>query len=327
MTPRELMQILRQIGVTDAMFRSESQASISCPLAPWLHKNKKDDNPSLSIKHDKCPTVFKCFACGESGTLAHLVRAYGSLASSEDALALADRLSVSDKPDLRTKLASAMLDSDEWVSPPTKTPVLDEDVLQNFTPLLLAKPAMAYLEQRGIPFSTACRFGLMYDSRLSRVLFPARDLQGGLKGLVGRTLIDEHPKYKNYFGFKSTENLGGGDQCREDNDVITVVEGFMCILKAYEWAMGMGSDIVCTWTAVLHDAQADQILGLGKRVLMCYDNDTAGEKGYKEAAQKLKRRCPIQKGQFTTEDVGAMNKSQFVHMFQDARARRLQLRA
>jgi len=319
---RDLNLILRQLGDAEPEWRSEHQVSICCPLAPWTHHSGQDSNPSLSLKYGGTPTLFKCFTCGAQGSLASLVGRYARLSDNDDLASLAARLRDDDKPDLRTKLAAAM----EEPEPIETEIILDESVLDNFMPYSDSPKCVEYLANRRIPAVTAVLFGIRYDANQDRLLFPARNLSGGLVGFVGRTICDDKRKYKNYFGFKANLNLGGSHLCNQLHDTVSVVEGFMDILRAYQWSCEMSTDIVCTWTSDTSDEQGDTLLGLDKRIVMCYDNDAAGEKGTKAALTLLKSNRP-QVGHFTSQDVGSMDKAEYVHTLNNARVRRTRLRA
>jgi len=317
MNKQELTTVLKQLGDAEPDWRSNKQVSISCPLATWTHQDGVDGDPSLSIKYGVTPTVFKCFGCGAKGSLASLVASYARHSGSDELRALAEHLRDHDKPTLRSRLQAAMEEPDEI----EREIVLDDAVLTNFPTWRQSSGCVDHLATRGVSEGVADLFDLHYDPNQDRLLFPARNASSELVGIVGRTLCDDSRKYRNYLGFKATLNVGGIHLCNPLHDTVVVTEGFMDGAHVYEWACEMRVDIVWTWTSTMHAPQADVIMGLDKKVLMCYDNDSAGEKGTPDAIKQLHKRCPTKRGLFTSQDVGSTDRDQFVQTITDAHKR------
>src|SRR4051812_37726415 len=120
---QQVLDVLYVMGISssEVVLRREGQIQICCPLAPWFHEKKVDSNPSMSIGYSEAKTtLFKCFACGESGKLWQLVDSYGTLANRPDLVELADKLVVDDKPTLGMTIELACRDIKGWVKVPPR---------------------------------------------------------------------------------------------------------------------------------------------------------------------------------------------------------------
>ena len=87
--------------------------------------------------------------------------------------------------------------------------VLDPQILEQFRPYRDSPDALKYVKSR-VPLESADEFDLMYDPNRHRVVFPAYDQNGQLRGAVGRAIDKKDPrKYYNYFECQTGTFLGG----------------------------------------------------------------------------------------------------------------------
>ena len=273
---KEVQAILEHIGVSTegVVPTSKGQVSVSCPLAPWTHKSDVDEHPSLSVNVSKTPSVFHCFACGESGKLWSLVDTYATFKKDPVLQRYALSILVHDEPTLGMKLSDAVDGMEHWVPEyiPSRATSLDKSIL-TWPSWIDDEYSCRYVIARGIWGRVADR----YDLRVAheRVIFPVYDLNGGLVGAVGRSVAPEivEPKYYNYFGFEVGSCLGGLQHVRKETSAILVVEGFFDLLNCHEWCHDR-MDVVCTFGASMSAVQADLLLSLNKSLYIKYNNNT-----------------------------------------------------
>jgi len=303
----QIENLLEKLKIEHYIWLNEKQVQVSCPLAPWLHKNGLDKRPSCGISIKGKPK-FNCFTCGESGGLWSLVDTYISLSRDFSLENLRDELLAKDDVSLSTKFES-IVDNTDWLYKKEKVIPL-KHCLRNYSEL--EKRCRAYLIKRRVTEKTAKEFDLRYDRKSDRLIFPVKDQNNNIVGAVGRTLRNEYPKYKNLFGFKSGSILGGLNKVNDRNNNILVVEGFFDLLVCYRFAQEIGLDVVCSWTAHLTKSHIDQLSSLNKIVFIGFDGDAAGEKGW-QGIKKLRRffidirRAKIPKEQ----DIGDLHRQQF----------------
>jgi DNA primase len=137
-----------------------------------------------------------------------------------------------------------------------------------------------------------------YDKELERITFPIRTRSGELVGIVGRRQNPEFGKYKVYtrellkYGFNvpslaKTDYLWRGDKVYpalgRKTDVY-VVEGF----KAALWFVQSGVEmVVALMGSHMSEKQQKEIETYGQRVILCLDNDVAGQKATLNISHKL----------------------------------------
>lgn len=165
------------------------------------------------------------------------------------------------------------------------------------------------------------QYNLRYDIEKSRVVFPI-SINGDLCGAQGRYVYDSDKvlKYWNYWNFERAKVIGGYDQAKEsENTGIIVVEGFFDMLPHIKTAEELGYNMVCTFGAMMTQEQANLIISLDKSVLICYDMDLAGEKGWKSCNRLHKRVPSLRRIKCRKdEDAGDMTKESFREMVQSS---------
>ena len=115
--------------------------------------------------------------------------------------------------------------------------------------------------------------------------------------------------------------MGGLHRVSRERLGLIIVEGFFDILNAALWAHEFDYDIICTFHADVSKEQAGIISALNKNIVIAYDHDEAGEKGFERAYDKLSsysyglRRLLPNIG----EDVGSMSKETFMDKLEEVR--------
>ena len=138
-----------------------------------------------------------------------------------------------------------------------------------------------------------------FDDDYGRITFPVRTKTGQLVGIVGRQKDTRYGKYKVYtkelrkYGF-NVESFPKGDYLWREgkaaaalgrNGDLYVVEGF----KAALWFAQSGVDtVVALMGSKLSERQQKSLISYGKRIILCLDNDDAGQKATLEICHKLR---------------------------------------
>lgn len=322
MTFNDLMIVLDKMGVdTSGISASRpNQILIPCILAGHTHKSGSDSHPSLSIRYGDPGkwTVFKCFACKNQGRLWQLVDMLGHFEDNEEIKQLANKLAVDDKPTLTSQIDS-IHGMDDWFSESKggMLTILNEEILDRWTPAWGSDRAREYLQLRKVSEEVCAEFDLRYDGRSDRVLCPVRQKSGSLVGAVGRLLKQGEPRYWNYLGFPAGNTLGGVHKVRPEDSTVVVVEGFFDMLRAWPTMQQLGASVVCTWRAEMTKIQAGILAGLDKNIQCWYDQDSAGEAGYKMAQQQLANTYGLRRATWGDRDldVGEMPQEKIVSIF------------
>jgi DNA primase len=309
----DVVDVLKLLNVEESSNTSMGQLSCMCPLAKWMHKGGTDNRPSFSIRVGDEPSVYKCFTCGESGTLAQLVESYAAL-SGEDLKGVAHAIRQGDKPSLRTKLSHAVSSATDHTIRSLSAVEISDSVLDRFKPAESVPLCLDYLSSRNFTKTCAIKFQLLFDPTSTRLVFPIRNQGGGLVGAVGRSLADG-PKFYNYFGFESSKCLGGIDKLEERYDRVLLVEGMFDVMRVSQFEGDLNAQAVCTFKAEASDFQCGLLSGLAKPILLCYDGDMAGYKGSAKTFRRLKAKVPFAREVRMPEgsDVGSMRLSDLKH--------------
>lgn len=136
-----------------------------------------------------------------------------------------------------------------------------------------------------------------YDRKLRRVTFPVRNQLEELVGIVGRrTEKSEYGKYKVYtrelleYGltvtsFSKTNYLWREDRAlSEELPDLYVVEGF----KAALWFVQSGiENVVALMGSHMSELQQKKLVESGRRILLCLDNDVAGQRATIKISNQL----------------------------------------
>lgn len=276
MQRKDIEYVLQSLGVTEFKYTTD-WVMCSCPLAQWTHESGTDLNPSFGVREGSGISPAHCFACGFRGGMISLIREYGKYGLSdgciteEDVDQLIDYVLLAEEDSGEVRLRGAVLDQPVVVSSRV------ESCLNKLHP---------YFSERGITEESVLAWDLGWFEEDNRVLFPVFSFEGKqkrLRGVVGRTIVGEEPKWRNYPPkFKKSEFLYGEWLAPPEVDVLVVVEGPIDVIlvnqslvdKGFEkfWCVGlMGADP--------SKKQRDKMVSLGKEVCCMLDNDSSGKVG------------------------------------------------
>jgi len=289
-----LVEVFQKLGVSRTRVHATSgNIQISCPLAPWTHEHKSDRSPSCSVKiADGDTSLFKCFACGEAGTLVGLIARLNRLNGGgyED---LMEKVAVQERVDLAQQVERAMQQYNpkavenarkiEWEA-------WDEGEIAQWV-----GKVPKYALERGVSLETCREWQLGFDKPGKRFVFPVRREDGRLVGVTGRAIYDGmEPRYKDYWGFNKSQYLYGEHKIDKECRKLLVVEGFIKLLKL--WTDGYRpsrTNIAATMMAMPSEEQLRKIRDLGMDVYLAQDGDWAGRKARERFEMSLKGRVRL----------------------------------
>ena len=123
-----------------------------------------------------------------------------------------------------------------------------------------------------------------YDNFRNRVMVPIIDLRGNVIAFGGRVLDDSKPKYINTSDtpvYKKSQGLFALNIAKDyANECLILVEGYMDVIALHQ--AGIQNAIACLGTALTSE-QAHIISRYTKEIVLCYDNDEAGQKATQRA--------------------------------------------
>jgi DNA primase len=320
--PDELVEEVRQradlveiVSEYTRLKRSGKTFRGPCPL-------HGGNGPNFSV--DPSKGLYKCFVCGEGGTVFTFLQRHLGLSFPDAVRMVAERVGVV-IPDPREQHREA--------DPNDRFYEINAFAADWFAAQLAGTDgaaARAYLERRGISPPVAERFGLgwaperwdalrdaarghrideddllalgltkisersggRYDAFRGRVIFPIRDLGGRVVAFGGRVIGDEVPKYLNSAEtpvYHKSDVLYGLNWSRgaiRKEETALVVEGYMDFVALA--AHGV-ENVVAPLGTALTERQAALLARYARRVVLLYDSDMAGLRATFRAGDELLR--------------------------------------
>lgn len=296
--------------------------SISCPLAQWTHQDGEDANAGCSVLIEPDgPSLAKCHssACAYKGTWYTLVLKAVNRRSPvpPELLKLVEKVAEQERIDLEGTFNRCILIVDDVTKletviaaigqlPENRGPIMrmpteisrhDRDLLEEVILDQFDNAVPKYVLDRGIKMETAKKWGLRYDRRLWRVVFPVRRMDGKLVGMTGRIIPShdvvnadgERPtKYHNYSGLNKTRYLYGAHFLRHAiGKPIVLVEGPFDVLKT---SQALGDD-ACVCASLGQGFSPDHRLTIfsahPSAVYIFADDDIAGRVHAEKIAAQL----------------------------------------
>lgn len=243
-------------------------------LCPF-HNNR--DSPAFCLS--LVSGLWICFSCKRAGNLETFLRDVGvSGAAIQTQYKYAIEEAGSHRP--------AKFD-------PLRPIALDKEPLPEGFLGLFDQCPLALLEE-GFTQETLASFDVGYDDAHNRITYPLRDLHGNLVGINGRTVADDHRRYKVYDAEYAVWGLPTRD-AQEDkrqallwnasriykevfnrtNASVVLVEGF----KACMWLAQAGvTNTIALMGSYMSEQQKWLLERLGATVYIMLDNDEAGQK-------------------------------------------------
>ena len=298
---RERSDIVDIIGQYTRLKKTGKNWMGLCPF----HADKK---PSFSVNPEM--GIYKCWSCGEAGSVITFIEKKENLEFIEALEWLAKRAGIAferkkGNPQQSSEREQAydlnrlaveffrqcLTRSDEAKAYVVRRGLLvstQEQWEVGFAPH--DRDALAYhLQRRGADMELAAKIGLVKawdgggynDAFRNRLMFPIHDLQGRIVAFGGRAMDDHPAKYLNSPAsliFDKSRTLYGLHFARKrlGSDTPPVfVEGYVDVITTHQAGFGQ---CVATLGTSLTEEHARMLVKYNPRVIMCYDSDGAGIK-------------------------------------------------
>lgn len=314
MTSQTLEYFLSSAGVGyDKQKWTDSQAWVSCPLAPWTHSKGTDHNPSCGINFEKTPAFYNCFTCHASGSLKDMFwRLYEYTKNSRFVkVALdcqkGDQLPFSEK--LRTVRIPGVVRTE--AEDDDKMDTTTSGVLENFKPAFADPQCWDYVvRQRNIIPEVAKKAQLLYDSDKRMVIYPgySRDYTA-VEAVVGRSV--KAKEHYNYFGLPTANHLGGSQFIDDEVKTVVLAEGLFDLLRGLCISTARPDiGVVSCWTSKASERHMRLLQEFARPVVCLFDNNDAGNAGYQKLKERLNGLVPLRRrflSQSSEVDLGHPN--------------------
>ena len=262
----------------------------------------------MSVSEEK--QIYKCFSCGAAGNVFTFVSEYENVKFLEAVKIVADKCGIpfhgvikKEKPkvhqdeyeimNLALKFYQNNLHSEAGVTAKEylKKRALDDEVIKDFD-LGLAMGKNMSLHQlllnKKYSVDTLLRLGLVNqndgyvnDVFRERIMFPIHDLEGNVVGFTGRIYQDSNQaKYINSKEsdiFKKGQILFNYHRAKQEikrKKEVILVEGNMDAIRMY--ASGIKNVVALMGTSLTKE-QVQVIKGMRAKIVLMFDNDSAGE--------------------------------------------------
>jgi 5S rRNA maturation endonuclease (ribonuclease M5) len=250
----------------------------------------------ISISPDGVSLV-NCLSCKFGGTFLYTV----SKVAKERGLdysKLTSKIALIEKQDPESLLAQ--VPPYFGFSVPAEDIVIDEEEIASM--MGLAHP---YVLRRGIGLETLKVWGGGFDSRMKRAIFPVRNSDGQLVGVVGRT-VNNHPiRYFNYFDFNKSRFLFGEHLVKGGS--IIVVEGLLDTVAVWQALQKEGVldeySVVGLLGSNPSKMQVEKIKKLATDAVLFLDNDEAGNAGTRTLTKYLRKSLLLTAIEYPSEKV------------------------
>ena len=283
MTDSELEIIFDMMG--SKLSRFGINKSAQCPLAPWTHQKGVDRNPSLTAKAGE-PALFKCWSCGQAGSLRKLAKLYGSYSGDQRPYEFVVSIE-GEKPDYVHMVLNAARKGYGSYSKKYGNQIKQELAKQvtEETIKKFCEEVPQYAIDRGMTKEQILRWEIGFDPVEKRMTFPVRDYLGKLYGVSGRDLTGQvKNKYKHYQGLKKEAVLYGERHYDRHCRTVHLVEGFFDVIGLER--IGLKNVFATMGTSLSFD-QLKKIRDWSDEVIFFPDGDEAGLRFSEEFAQKV----------------------------------------
>ena len=273
-----LKKILGRLGVQN-IARQGKWLQFSCPLAPWTHRKKTDNNPSCGAQiNEQGVSYYKCFSCKRHGLISSLVRSL-EFYRDKDYPGLAFQADAADAEFSFGDFEDRQEDELDELQPP-----LNEAAFGNlYEPAWGIPEARAYLKDRNIGKETAEYMGLGYDPDDYRIVFPVRGLDKLLYGYSGRSILKEgqypykrYPKVRDYHGLPKRHLLLGAENVDAERPLF-LHEGLFGQAHLIEIRADDFINPLAMMGSEMTDSKAGIVRELNRLTFLMPDNDEAGD--------------------------------------------------
>jgi len=156
----------------------------------------------------------------------------------------------------------------------------------DYTPVIIQeKPILKSLLQRGLGRDMLAAWDIEWDSKVGAMRLPLYDRLKKFIGNMWRFPEGREPKYRYEAGFKKSETVYGLWKLPSQLDKVVLVEGPFDAI----WAAEAGIASLAILGSNLSEEQSRLIQQFTHKIVLCFDNDTAGEHADYEATKLLRQ--------------------------------------
>ena len=305
----------------------QSSSSIVDVIGSYISLEKKGKNyfglcpfhddhaPSLSVSEDK--KIYTCFVCGHTGNVFSFVQDYENVSFLEAVKIVAEKSGIDVNVDVKTNtrfdrfydaydLAVKYYENNIKTADGKKALEylhkrgLSDELIKEFnigfasktndtlSKLLLSK---GYTEKELVDIGISNKSNTLYDLFRNRIVFPIHDSKGHPVAFSGR--IYEQVDEAKYINTKETPIFKKGEILfnyhRAINEAkkmkkLILVEGQMDAIRVYSEGV---KNICATMGTALTNEHIKLLKKLNVEIVLCFDNDNAGEKATLAAGELL----------------------------------------
>lgn len=310
MNKQKIYYYLNKAGICEGSDNSRADyILLNCPFARWTHKRGTDRHPSFMIHSGVKTSTYSCYSCGEYGELWKLFYSLGGLTGKQDLIKIGYEIYDEDKGEFSKRIQTSadmyrLMEEREIDMRPLERHIMSFS--DNFP-----ENAKMYLKKRQLELSVISQFKLKYDKWENRIVLPVYNSERFI-GAVGRTVINDEKRYKNYWGSNLSIGLGKAGLFNEECERILVVEGMFDLFRTYQ-NIPENYEVVNIFKSRISPKQADMLEGYGKPLVIYLDNDDAGRKGERHAQNMMKGKVPKIYSIFTENDPGDTSKEELIN--------------
>jgi len=297
---RDLVQFWKDTGKVRKVNDRAEDIQICCPRPHYRYDDKSgqviehyERRPSLGIKVDN--GVFNCLACGFKGRIEELNAEIMGMSLYESIKFLSDRYDFEEDGSRKVEKEVKKLSGyDEKLPKAHKLKVFSDEYYAPFV-----NNGCEYFEGRGYKKSILAKYQFGFDRLQKRAVFPIRNLDGELVGMIGRDVTNENKVKFLVYNYNDSLEIEGWDRGLvvhfskpRKNDIVVVVESGQDVPWGDQIGLTVYADIASILGSKITDRQVE-ILSSYSEVVLALDNDYAGDRGTERALEMLKGRTEV----------------------------------
>lgn len=234
---------------------------------PFHHEN----TPSFMVDVKK--NRYYCFGCKAHGDVIDFVRKIERLSFFEAVEKLASYSGIRIEKCYSSETYKILKELQPKEQVEVTHNILPNSVLESFS-----KSDISEWQNEGISQEIMDDYGIRYDVKGRRIIYPVYDNNGNLINIKGRTLCDNWkslriPKYINYYKVGTMDYVQGlyrkKEIARVKNEII-VFEGVKSCMKAEGWGY---DNVVSAETSAINLYQTEELLKLHCDIVIAFDKD------------------------------------------------------
>lgn len=306
----DMLRLCNELGLQKIKVRGDN-VMFNCPY-------HGESNPSCGVSIEK--EVGGCFACGQTFNLVQLVSHCRNCSLSESIEWLSSFLNrdfrkVAEKSD-KFLLYGESFEKDKPLP------------ITSLAPFRSGQISHPYLLKRGFWQQDFIDFKLGWDSVKKRITIPFFDSNGNLLGFSGRAVLNtsdlnyeatygNEPKYFIYDHFNAKDYFYPLDKFAVKDDTVILVEGLLDAVWLHKFGF------TNTLSIISAEVSKEQIRKLkllnAKTIILCLDNDSAGEKGCQRLYKFLRSDFNFKRVVFPSgkKDVQDCSRDEILSMFEN----------